>query len=356
MRVLLTGATGFLGEYILAELLERGHTVWALYRSEGRRLDTIRFLGSLDLPRNAHSLHWFKCDILKLDEQWADLCRRNPGLDRVNTLLHSAASTRLHMDKFGEPLRTNLGGAKVMVRLVERIPMQVHIISTAYVCGLIRDATVREINHPRGDFVNVYEESKWEAEQLWHGKATLLRPSVIVGHSETGRCTSFTGWYLLFQTAHLLDRLISDNLNSNRMNLAINLPADARATTNIVPVDYVAGAIVAIIEEPENHNKVFHITHPHPPTHQWTMDYICNRFNIGGFHFCGAGAAFHQPRNLMERMVWRQLKTLSFHFYNNPTFDRTNTDRAIPHLEVPPVTEEGVTRLLEYALGANWGI
>ena len=51
MNVLLTGGTGFLGEYLLAELLDRGPYVWAHYRSESRKLDTIRFLSSLGLPR-----------------------------------------------------------------------------------------------------------------------------------------------------------------------------------------------------------------------------------------------------------------------------------------------------------------
>jgi thioester reductase-like protein len=131
MKVLLTGGTGFLGEYLLVELLERGHKVWALYRSESRRLDTIRFLDGLGLPRDANSLHWFKCEVLELDEQWDKMCWQNPGIDQVNTLLHSAASTRLYMDKFGEPLKTNLGGAKVLVRLLARVPMQVHIIMYA---------------------------------------------------------------------------------------------------------------------------------------------------------------------------------------------------------------------------------
>jgi len=44
MRVFLTGATGFLGEYLLRELLLRGHSVWCLYRQPGKRLDTVRFL------------------------------------------------------------------------------------------------------------------------------------------------------------------------------------------------------------------------------------------------------------------------------------------------------------------------
>ena len=355
MKVLLTGGTGFLGEYLLAELLERGHTVWALYRSESRQMDTIRFLGKLGLPHNADSLHWFKCEVLELDAQWDKLCQQNPGIVQVNTLLHSAASTRLHMDKFGEPLRTNLGSAKVLARLLKRVPMQVHIISTAYVCGLVQGALIREINHPQGDFVNVYEESKWEAEQLWHGKATLLRPSIIVGHSETARCKSFTGWYILFQALHLLDRLMHESKDSNRLNLDINLPADSQATTNIVPVDYVARAAVAIIECSDNHNKIFHLTHTDPPSHQWTMSYICKRFNVGGIYFAGAGTPITEPRNLTERMVWRQMKTILFHFSNNPIFDRTNTDRALPHITVPPITEDRVTKLVDYAIARDWG-
>jgi nucleoside-diphosphate-sugar epimerase len=355
LKVLFTGGTGFLGEYLLAELLERGHTVWALYRSESRKLDTIRFLGSLGLPCNAASLHWFKCEVLELDEQWDNLCRQYHGLDQVNALLHSAASTRLYMDRFGEPLRTNLGSAKVLIRLAERFPMQVHIISTAYVCGLVQGEIIREINHLRGDFVNVYEESKWEAEQLWHGKATLLRPSIIVGHSETARCTSFTGWYILFQAVHLLDRLIRESKDSNRQSLGINLPTDSNATANIVPVDYVAKAVLAIIENSDNHKKIFHLTHPDPPTHEWTMNYICKRFNVGGIHFSGAGIPITEPRNLIERMVWRQMKTILFHFSNNPVFDRANTDQAIPHLQVPPITEQRVAKLVDYAISRDWG-
>ncbi len=355
MKVLLTGGTGFLGEYLLAELLERGHMVWALYRNESRRLDTIRFLGSLGLPRNADSLHWFKCEVLELDVQWDKLRRQNPGIAQVNTLLHSAASTRLHMDKLGEPLRTNLGGAKVLARLLERVPMQVHIISTAYVCGLVQGAVVREVNHPRGDFVNVYEESKWEAEQLWHGKATLLRPSIIVGHSETARCQSFTGWYILFQAMHLLDRLMRESKDSNRLSLDINLPTDSHATINIVPVDYVARAAVAIIESPDNHNRIFHLTHTDPPSHQWTMNYICKRFNVGGIHFAGTETPMTEPRNLMERMVWRQMKTILFHFSNNPVFDRTHTDRVLPHIPVPSITEDRVAKLVDYAIARDWG-
>jgi nucleoside-diphosphate-sugar epimerase len=355
MKILLTGATGFLGEYLLSELLDRGHCVRALYRNEYKKLDTLRFLGGMGLPRRADDLQWFKAEILDLDEKWEDLCREHPDLEDMDQLLHCAASTRFHMDEHGEPLRTNLGGARTLLRIVEKRPLQAHIISTAYVCGLTQGFTMQEVNHPRGDFVNVYEESKWEAEQLWMGKATILRPSVIVGHSETGRCISFTGWYILFQAAHLMARLMRNGTSDSRLNLQIDLPADPDAVTNIIPVDYVAKAAVALIENPANHNKIFHLTHPDPPTHQWTLDYICKKFDIGGFRFVGAGAPIAQPKNRVERMMWRQIQSIRFHFANNPLFDRSNIDAALPDLFVPPITEAFVTQLLEYAIMRDWG-
>lgn len=356
MNVLLTGGTGFLGEYLMAELLDRDHCVWAMYRNESRKLDTIRFLGSMGLPRSADSLHWFKGEVVDIDEQWENWCRENEGLEEVDTLLHGAASTRLHMDELGEPLKTNLGGAKKLYNLVQRKPMNCHLVSTAYTCGLIQGERIREVIHPRGDFVNVYEESKWEAEEIWAGKATLLRPSIIVGHSETGRCTSFSGWYILIQASHLLDRLMKDTPESHRFNLGIDIPAYPDATTNIITVDYVAKAAIRIIENPLNHNKIFHLTHPDPPTHEWTLDWISRRFRIGGLNFAGAGAPFTQPRNTIERMVWRQMQTILFHFANNPIFDRTNTESTVSDLEVPRITQELVDRLVDYAVQMDWGL
>lgn len=355
MKVFLTGGTGFLGEYLLAELLDRGHTVWALYRNESRKLDTLRFLGSRNLPRSADSLHWCRGDILDTDRRWDTWCRECESLEEVDTLLHSAASTRLHLDEFGEPIKTNLGSAQALRNLVERKPMKVHMISTAYVCGLVQGETVFEVNHPRGDFVNVYEESKWEAEQIWNGEATLLRPSIIVGDSDTGRCTSFSGWYILVQAAHLMDRLMRETPLSDRLNLNLNIPADPKGTTNLIPVDYVAEAAVRLIENPAHHRKIFHLTHPAPPRHDWSLDFVSRRFNLGGLNFAGPGAPFTQPRNQIERMVWRQMQTILFHFANNPVFDRTNIDASGIDVEVPPISEDYLNKLIDYAIEQDWG-
>ena len=88
-------------------------------------------------------------------------------------------------------------------------------------------------------------------------------------------------------------------------------------------------------------------------------------FAHGSFYMLGAyvcltvlkamGASFTKPRNRIERMVWRQMQTILFHFSNNPVFDRRNTDRALPDLKIPPITEELVDKLIDYAIERDWG-
>lgn len=339
----------------MAELLERGHTVWALYRHEFRKVETIRFLSSAGLPRSADTLRWLKGNVLNASAKWPEWTRLHPDLVDIDTLLHNAASTRLHLDEFGEPVKTNVGGAAELKKLVEAQPMAVHLVSTAYVCGLVKNSTVYEVNHPKRSFVNVYEESKWQAEQLWAGHATILRPGIIVGHSETARCTSFTGWYILAQALSLMDRLADNSRSLNRNDLRINIPARPDGTANIIPVDYVAKASVRIMEDPDSRGKIFHLTHPDPPTHQWTLDYLCRKFRFGGIHLTGDSAPLTRPRNRIEQMVLRQLDAIQQHFSNSPDFDRSNTERAAGDLKVPPITEQFADRLIDYAVEADWG-
>jgi uncharacterized protein YbjT (DUF2867 family) len=56
MNLFLTGATGFLGRYVLRELLVRGHRVWALFRDIQRRDRTVAFLQSHGLSGKPDTL------------------------------------------------------------------------------------------------------------------------------------------------------------------------------------------------------------------------------------------------------------------------------------------------------------
>jgi nucleoside-diphosphate-sugar epimerase len=355
MNLFLTGATGFLGEYLLFHLLKRNHTVWALYRKASKRKEAEQFLFSLGLDPAVPHLHWLKGDVVEVSERWPEWEKNQPGLKKVDHILHSAASLRFRLNSQGEPRRTNLEGAKVLWRLTRQRPWQVHLISTAFVCGLIPEGTVFEVNHPPGQFVNAYDESKWEAEQVWSGQATILRPGVIVGDSQTGRCTSFTGWYIIAKGGYLMDQFLKFAPAYDRHDLRINVPLNPKATLNLVTVDYVAEAAVRLIENPVNHNRIFHLTHPHPPTHQWSHHVLCHRFDLGGIRFTDPATSISEDDDLLNRLIWNQTRRMYSYFSNNPTFDRTNTDRALPDLPVPIINESLTNKLLDYAISRNWG-
>ena len=356
MRVFLTGATGFLGEYLLQELLQRGHSVWCLYRQPAKRWDTVRFLSGSGLPRQSADLHWVQGDLMEVADRWPEWTAASPGLSDVDTLLHCAASMQLHLDSRGEPLRTNAGSAGVLQRVLQLQPMQAHLISTAYVCGRVEGGFVREELHPRGDFVNVYEESKWEAERLWSGQATLLRPGIIVGDSATGRCTSFFGWYIFMQAVHLLSRLTGGEAEGQPFDLQLGLPVNADSTMNIIPVDYVAQAAVRIIENPDNHRRIFHLTHPDPPTYQQTLNFVKERFHLDGIQLLGTAARLEmKPRNDLEQLVYRQMESIMAYFGNNPVFLRDNTDRVLPDMKPPDITSGLMNRWLDHAIDNDWG-
>lgn len=355
MNLFLTGATGFLGEYLLATLLERGHRVWALYRNESKRIRTDQFISGMGLDHDPPSLQWLKGDVVEVNERWSGWEQDIPSLKKVDQLLHSAGSLRFRPNSAGEPRRTNLEGARALWQLTRQRFMQVHLVSTAYVCGLIPGGEVYEVNHPAGNFANAYEESKWEAEQVWADQATIIRPSVIVGDSRTGRCTSFSGWYIIAKGGYLMDQFLNFAPAHNRQDLQIEVPMDPKGTLNLIPVDYVAKATIELIENPANHNQIFHLTHPNPLTHEWSHKIMCRRFNLGGIRFTGIGSSLSESNDPLKQLIWNQTRRMYSYFSNNPTFDRTHTDRALPHLEVPIIDEALVTKLLDYAIAQDWG-
>ena len=179
---------------------------------------------------------------------YADLC------DRVTHIVHSAADLRV--DATVEELRgTNVDGvANVLgfARSARRLARLVHV-STAYVAGG-RTGTVSEDDLTDAfGFGSPYEQTKYEAERLVRDAAselpvTVVRPSMIVGDSRTGDIKTFNTFYTplrLFLSGKL--RIV---------------PARRDLRVNIVPVDYVADAIVSLTFDPRAVGTTVHLTTP----------------------------------------------------------------------------------------------
>ena len=257
--VLLTGGTGFLGTEVAARLLERADLeivslVLADTDAEAARASDRAWWFRPDLRAELRArIHAIAGDVAKptlgLDPgTYADLC------DRVTHIVHSAADLRV--DATLEELRvTNVTGvANVLgfARSARRLARLVHV-STAYVAGA-RTGTVSEDDLTDAfGFGSPYEQTKYEAERLVRDAGselpvTVVRPSMIVGDSRTGDIKTFNTFYTpvrLFLSGKL------------RM-----VPARRDLRVNIVPVDYVADAIVSLTFDPRAVGTTVHLTTP----------------------------------------------------------------------------------------------
>src|SRR5512132_676460 len=257
--VLLTGGTGFLGTEVAARLLERADLeivslVLADTDPEAGRASERAWWFQPDLRAELGArIHAIAGDVAKqelgLDPgTYADLC------ERVTHIVHSAADLRV--DATVEELRvTNVDGVANILgfaRSARRLERLVHV-STAYVAGG-RTGTIDEDDLTDAfGFGSPYEQTKYEAERLLRDGAselpvTVVRPSMIVGDSRTGDIKTFNTFYAplrLFLTGRL--RIV---------------PARRDLRVNIVPVDYVADAIVRLTFDPRAVGTTFHLTTP----------------------------------------------------------------------------------------------
>jgi thioester reductase-like protein len=254
---LLTGATGFLGGEVLARLLERGDgPVYAVVRATGDdeaqvRLDAIveALLG--DAAASAGEAIAIAGDVTRpgLGIPPGD---RDRLAERVNRIIHCAASVSFTLG-LRESREINVEGTRRMLDLGERCARRggldsfVHV-STAYVAGA-HDGTFCEDDLDVGQsFRNSYERSKFESELVVRERADVLpvqivRPSIVVGDSRSG-------WTPAFNVLYTPLRAFSRGAYPM-------LPARRSSPVDVVPVDYVADAILALAPRPgETHHLV----------------------------------------------------------------------------------------------------
>lgn len=258
--ILLTGATGFLGAFLLADLLR--HTdaeVQCLVRAADPD-DGMRRLRE-NLSRFGL---WNDQDEARILPVVGDLALPAFGLpaaqyealaSQIDAIYHNGAWLNLILPY--ESLKPiNVGGVEEVLRLACHTRIKpVHYISTIAVFFAL-DATlqriVRESDHadPAG-LLGGYTQTKWVAEQLVrqaHERGipcTIYRPGVITGDSQTGATN----------TEDLASRMIKGSYQ-------LGMYPDRNMTVNVVPVDYVSRGIVHLASLPDVVGQVFHLTNP----------------------------------------------------------------------------------------------
>jgi thioester reductase-like protein len=246
--VLITGATGFLGMELMARLLEDGdRRVWALVRAPDQAAATERVRATLSsLVPDAHA-YADRVEAVAGDLLTPGLGlsprRRDELAERVDEVIHAAASVSFALP-LDQARAINVAGTQRVLELAAWIQRRNGLrrfahVSTAYVAGTHRGTFGEEDLECGQGFNNTYERSKWEAERLVRAHCSRLpvqvfRPSIVVGDERSGWTPSFN--------------VIYTPLRAYASGTLPVVPARRSAPVDIVPVSYVARAILALAD------------------------------------------------------------------------------------------------------------
>ncbi|KAF9978938.1 large subunit of alpha-aminoadipate reductase [Mortierella antarctica] len=270
----LTGATGFLGAFILSTLMAANPTArvicLARARSEDEAMGRVRSCGVAYLTWNEDWVTSGRLSAVKGDldldrfglapEVWEKCCHD------VDIIIHNGALVNgvLPYDKVRA---TNVLGTLQGIKMASTYHTKsFHFVSTISVIdtehyhrlsGALAQTAERGIPETdnlegsRQGLHSGYGQSKWVAEKLIMASnkkglpATIIRPGYIVGHTRTG----------VINTGDLIWRLI-------KVCAEIGSAPNMNAPVNFSPVDYVAHCVVSVATTPGTEaDMVYQVTH-----------------------------------------------------------------------------------------------
>ncbi len=358
----LTGSTGFIGQYVLRGLLEQGRRVVVMLRGpvrqSGLRLSEIMRPLGIDVAERmaAGQLRVVEGCLPQAIPALVDIA--------VHQIIHAAACLQLDAQVPGEPFATNVDGVRTLSCWADAHGVSDFcFVSSAYTCGR-RTAHAAEVFHrPQPEFLTDYELSKWQAEavlQAWAERSgcrlTILRPSLVIGDSQTGYTTQYGGFYQMAHMIDVLQRFFSDQRQEGRVHLPLRLPGPPHGRQNVVPVDYVAAALVEIVGRQDRAEGIYHLTNPRPPSNEDIKHWLEAYYQVWGGSFVNASDV-HGGGSLAERMFYEMNNVVLSQLTFVPEFDCSNTSAALAGSGVrfPALNDRAVFRMLDYARADKWG-
>ena len=361
--VLLTGATGLLGQYLVRDLLRDDHHVAVLIRATKSQTAAERLEQIMQMwEREAGT------PLRRPIGLTGDINQENLGLSAeelawvkkyCKSMMHCAASLQFAEHK-GEPWQTNVEGTKNVLELCRTAEIkEMHYISTAYVCGHRHDLVMEDDLDVDQEFRNIYEKSKFTAEKAvreYDGfdKLTVYRPVVITGDSKTGYTSTYHGTYLYMKLASVLTKNSEPN-EDGKYHIPVRWGLTGKERRNITAVDWNSEVICRLFAEPKAVGRTFHLGPSDPITMKDAIDYASEFYGLTGIEFRGTGRSPDQPLNEMERWLWSNISIYGSYDFMDPEFDTTNLKEFAGDIDCPPLDYEMASRLMEYAESDRWG-
>ena len=256
MAYFVTGGTGFIGRFLVENLLKRGEPVYVLVRK-----------GSHRKTRGAAARMW-GADDKQVIAVIGDLGKKNLGVadadlkklkGKIEHMFHLAAIYDLNASAEDQQA-ANIDGTRHAVEFAEAVQAGCfHHVSSIAAAGLYDGVFREDMFEEAEDLDHPYFKTKHDSEGIVRRECKrpfrIYRPGFVVGHSKTGYIDKIDGPYYFFKLIQRLRNMLPPWMPT------IGIEG---GRINIVPVDFVADAMDYLAHKKGLDGKCFHLTDPEP--------------------------------------------------------------------------------------------
>ena len=375
---LVTGATGFVGKYLINALLEKGESVWIIVRP----LNNISAQTRAKETFHDYPSKWpgtFR--VIEGDIMIENLGIANSVIKELTNhevvFWHLAANLSFASKNRADVQKTNYVGTVNVVNFANRVAKKLMHMSTAYVCG--DSPSFKENELYKGQkFRNHYEKSKFEAEKYVRGNCKLpyiiFRPSVIIGDAYRGKAEGCTfGYYRYMFMFYFFKKQVIKAMRKNGIiafclkifgtkydskNDVLKIPwliipYPRNGHVDLVTVDYVIESMISLYEK-NFRDITAHLTHHNLPTFHLLLQAVLYDLGFREMKLVPAPAwIFRAIINCFYFLAVPIRKYIKSVMWYVPYFTETcEFERSIVenHLENPPeISRELIARINAYA-------
>jgi len=350
--ILLTGATGFIGRALARRLRASGRPLAVLVRGRDGAGAHARVAAALGDA--AGGVEVVEGELSAGGAALAPSALRRLR-ERVETVIHCAGDTSFAPADEGAFVGAHVDGPVALLRALAggRLARWAQV-STAFVCGA-RGGTIDE---REGDvsqaFHNVYERAKLRAEAAVSAAGAaagvdvrVLRPSIVVGAAPTTAGGNPSNLFFAFiRLAAALAQW------PGAAGARLRVAGAPQAPFNLVPLEYVVDATLALAEHPDAAGGTFHLVVRDAPRQRVMARMLAERLGLAGLTLLDAAREPLDDPTPLERQVARMIEPYRDYFLQDVRFDDAAAAAVLARAGVarPTLGPVDVGRLIDLAL------